>query len=233
MSVRLSTGSPRACSGLNNGPGASHSISRRCAREIGRGTIAADDLCETEVENLHRSVRRDLDVRGLQVAVDDPLFMRDFEGLGDLPRDIQHLSERKSAALLMQIRRVRERVCERGALDELENQEANVVGFLEAVDRADVGMVERREHSRFAFEARQSIGMPGERRWQNLDGDIAPELRIVRTVDFAHAARAEQRVQAIPAKQLPGHVRQRVRSIGGELERRCREKSVVRRLVQQ
>ena len=106
----------------------------------------------------------------------------------------------------MQIRRVRELLCERAALDELENQEANAVSFLEAVDRADVGMVQRREHPRFALEARESIGMPGERRRQNLDRDIAPELRVVRTVHFAHAARAEQRVQAIPADRLAGHV---------------------------
>ena len=76
------------------GPARLTPSSDRCAREVGRRTIAADNLCETEVENLHGSVRRNLDVRGLQVAVDDPLFMRDFEGLGDLPRDTQHLCER-------------------------------------------------------------------------------------------------------------------------------------------
>ena len=106
----------------------------------------------------------------------------------------------------MQIRRLRERVRERGALDELENQEANVVRFLEAVDRADVGMVERREHPRFAREAGESIGMARERGWQDLDRDVAPKFRVVRTVHFAHAARAQQRVQAIPTDRLAGHV---------------------------
>ena len=106
----------------------------------------------------------------------------------------------------MQIRRVRELLCERAALDEFENQEANAVSFLEAVDCADIGLVQRREHPRFAFEARESIGMPGELGWQNLDRDIAPELRVVRTVHFAHAARAKQRVQAIPTDRLAGHV---------------------------
>ena len=43
------------------------------------------------------AVRRDLDVGGLQVAVDDPLFVRDLERLGDLPRDGQRFAE--SAAL--------------------------------------------------------------------------------------------------------------------------------------
>ena len=41
---------------------------------------------------------RDLDVRGLQVAVDDALLVRGFERLGDLPRDRQRLVERDRAA---------------------------------------------------------------------------------------------------------------------------------------
>ena len=65
-----------------------------------RRAVAADRLGEAEVEDLHGSVRRDLDVRGLQVAVDDALVVRDFEGLGDLPRDAQYLCERQSATVL-------------------------------------------------------------------------------------------------------------------------------------
>ena len=67
-------------------------------------------------------------------------------------------------------------------------------------------MVQRREHPRFALEAGEPIGIARERGWQNLDRDVAPELRVVRTVHFAHAARAEQRVQAIPTDRLACHV---------------------------
>ena len=34
----------------------------------------------------------------------------------------------------------------------------------EAVDRADVRMIQRRQHPRFALEAREPIGIGGERR---------------------------------------------------------------------
>ena len=54
------------------------------------------------------------------------------------------------------------------------------------------------------------------------------ELAVVRTVHFAHPARAEQRVQAIPAERLAGHVRQRVRHARGEVCRRCRIIKAVR-----
>jgi hypothetical protein len=42
---------------------------------------------ETEVEHLHDPARRDHDVRGLQVAMDDAALVRDFERLRDLLRD--------------------------------------------------------------------------------------------------------------------------------------------------
>ena len=51
---------------------------------------------------------------------------------------------------------------QRLALDQLEDQRAHAVGLLEAVDRGDVGMIERREHARLALEARQPIGVGGE-----------------------------------------------------------------------
>ena len=42
---------------------------------------------ETEIEHLDGAVRTELDVRGLQVAMDDPLRMRRVERVGDLARD--------------------------------------------------------------------------------------------------------------------------------------------------
>ena len=64
-------------------------------REIGRRRVGARRLREPEVEHLHHAVRRDLDVRGLQVAVDDPFFVRGLERLGDLARDRQRFGDRQ------------------------------------------------------------------------------------------------------------------------------------------
>ena len=100
----------------------------------------------------------------------------------------------------MRTRRLRELVRERLALDELENQEADAVRFLDAVDPADVGVIQRGEHPRLALEAREPIRMARERARQDLDRDVAPELRVVRPVHLAHAAGAEQRLQLISAK---------------------------------
>ena len=51
-------------------------------------------LRQTEVEDLHDPVGRDLDIGGLQIAVDDALLVRRVERFGDLPRDGQRLVER-------------------------------------------------------------------------------------------------------------------------------------------
>ena len=51
-------------------------------------------LGEAEVEHLHRAVGPHLDIRGLEIAVDDPLLVRRFERLRDLLRDGQCLVDR-------------------------------------------------------------------------------------------------------------------------------------------
>ena len=49
-------------------------------------------------------------------------------------------------------------------------------------------MIERREELRFAPEARQPIGVDCKGSGKNLQRDVAPERRVARTIDLAHAA---------------------------------------------
>ena len=52
-------------------------------------------------------------------------------------------------------------------------------------------MVQRREDLRFALEPRQALGIVRERVGQDLDRDVAIELRVAGPIDLAHAAGAE------------------------------------------
>ena len=52
-------------------------------------------------------------------------------------------------------------------------------------------MRERGDGLRLALEARAAIRIVGERRRQDLDGDVAVEPRIAGAIDLAHAARAD------------------------------------------
>ena len=79
------------------------------------------------------------------------------------------------------------------ALDQLHHDRADAVAVLQAVDRRDVGMVQRRQHLGFALEARQALGIGGERRRQDLDRHLALEPRVGGAIDLAHTAGAERR----------------------------------------
>ncbi len=72
--------------------------------------------------------------------MDDPLLVRGFERLGDLLRDGQRFIERDRAA--------RDALRQIVALDEFHHERGDACAFLEAVDRGDVRMIERRERLR-------------------------------------------------------------------------------------
>jgi hypothetical protein len=77
------------------------------------------------------------------------------------------------------------------ARHELEHEAPDSVGLLEAVDRADLRVIERGQHTRFAFEACQPVGIVGERPRQNLDRDGASELRVSGAIYLPHTPDAD------------------------------------------
>ena len=70
-------------------------------------------------------------------------------------------------------------------------------GLFEAVDRGDVGMIQRRQHFRFALKTREPLGIMRDRFRQNFDGHVAPELGVMRLIHLAHAARANLRADFV------------------------------------
>ena len=135
--------------------------------------------------------------------MDDAVIVRRFERFGDLPRDGQNLVERQRAA--------RDQHRQIVALDQLHHERADRLRFLDAVDRADVGMIQRRECLRFAREARQAIGIARHGLRQDLQRDLAIQLRVARAIDLAHAAGAKEREDFVGtepgARSQPGKYR--------------------------
>ena len=85
-----------------------------------------------------------------------------------------------------------------------------LIRFANLVNRDDVRMIERRGGARFALESRASIGIGGERLRQNLDRDVASELRVSRAIHVAHSTGADERSDLVGSKALAGE-RRRVR----------------------
>ena len=123
--------------------------------------------------------------------MDDALLVRGFKGLCDLPRDGQRLGDRDRSAA-----DVRGEIF---TLDEFHHESARARAgrsadrrnFLSAVNGRDVRMIQRRERLRFASEPRQPLRIIRKRRRQNLDGDVAIELRVTSAEHFAHTARPD------------------------------------------
>jgi hypothetical protein len=61
-------------------------------------------------------------------------------------------------------------------------------------------MVERGEHLRLAFEARKPVGIERVALRQDLQRDVAIELRVTRAIHLAHPARTNRRKYFVRAE---------------------------------
>ena len=147
-------------------------------------TLGLQGFRETEVEHLDLAFRRDLDIGRLQIAMNNALLVCRFNRVCNLQRKPDGLGHSKRATL--------DHVGQRVALDQFENEEPHPGRDLQAVDRSDVRMIQRREDLGFPFKACQSIGIVGKLAGQRLDSHVAPEARIGRTPHLAHAAFSEK-----------------------------------------
>jgi hypothetical protein len=76
--------------------------------------------------------------------------------------------------------------------------------------RTDVRVVQRRQQSGFALEARHSIDVRHEPRWKDFERDIAAKFRVTRAIDDAHAAGAKQRQNFVGAYLPPDQIDSRM-----------------------
>ena len=81
--------------------------------------------------------------------MDDAALVRRIERVSDLPREGERIVNRH--------RTLAQTLGQRVALNELQNQRRLPGVVFDAVDRADVRMVERGEYPRLAFEAREAF----------------------------------------------------------------------------
>jgi hypothetical protein len=154
-----------------------HRVCTRPGRRIHR-------FREPEVEHLHRAVVANLDVRGLEIAMDDALLVRGLEGRGGLLRDRHRVGQRHRAA-----RDVHGQIL---AFDEFHDQGARAPRLLDAVDGRDVRMIQRRQRFRFALKAREPVRVLCKDLRKDLDRDVAAQPRVGRAIDLAHAAGANR-----------------------------------------
>jgi len=122
-----------------------------------------------------------LEVRRLQIAVDDAVFVRVLQGVGNLPGDRQRFVER-DRPLCDPVRQCR-------TFDEFHDER---LALRKPVDRRDVRMIERGEHLCFTLEARKPLGICSVEIRQHLQRHVAMQAAVVRPIHLAHASYADQ-----------------------------------------
>ena len=118
--------------------------------------------------------------------MDHPGLMSSLQGLGDLLRYWQGLVQWDLA--------LGNPVGEGRAFDQLQDECAAALDFVvfNAVDGGDVRVVEAGEDVRFPLEPGEPIGVRCEGVGEDLQGDIAAQLRIGGAIDLSHAPLADK-----------------------------------------
>ncbi len=145
----------------------------------GLGHVRRSLVNQTEVENLHLSVLADMDVRWLQVAMDDSPGVREAEAVRDLLHDAEDLIHGDGRAALDELLQVL-------ALEQLHHHVEVPLLFDEVIDGDDIGVVEPGGVSRLALEALHEIGVGAESLGDDLDRDVTVQDGIVAFVDLTH-----------------------------------------------
>ena len=156
----------------------------------------AGRLGQAEVDHLGDRlavVALDQDVRGLEVAVDDPLLVRVLHRRADLAEQGQPLGEAQPVLVAV--------VGQRDALDQLHDEEgAAGVGGAGVEDLGDVGVVHQGQGLPLGLEPGQDgprvhAGLDELQRHLALDG-----LGLLGEVDGAHAPLADLLAELVPAR---------------------------------
>ena len=136
---------------------------------------------DAEIEHLDAPFASHHDVVGLDVAMRDADRMRGRQRIGDLRADLRHFPNGDAQA------------AQRRPLYELGDEIGDPVVGADVEERKDIGMIESGDVARFLFEPGEARGISGQVWRQDFQRDLAPEARVARAVDGAHASRPERR----------------------------------------
>ncbi len=139
--------------------------------------------------------------------MDDPARMRGVERVGDFEAEVEDALERQRAAPDFLLERV--------AVEQFHHDEPLPGVFAHVVDRADVGVIERRGEARLTLESIERLRVGGELGRQELERDLTPQSGVFRAVNHPHAPAAEAIENPVMADDGPYHGNARDHPISG------------------
>ena len=171
--------------GADGGAGAgeeeSFGVANRLATQA--SMMFGEKLGETKIEDFDGAAFGDENVGGLDVAMEDALFVGGVESVGELDADVDGARNGKGAG--------GDEFVEGLAFEQLHSDECSAIVFFDGVNRANAGMIERGSRAGFTEETLEGlfVAMRGLRK--KLQGHTAAELGVFGFVDDAHAAAAK------------------------------------------
>jgi hypothetical protein len=166
-----------------------------------RCVVVALDPCEPEVQQDRPAFGIDLDVPGLDVAVQDAGFVCGMQRAGDAldqQQERRQLARRRRRARRRLVARARQARLQRLALDVAHRQERCLAVELRLQHAAQGWVVEPRDRLRLPLEAAQCCGgRRGAPAGQELERDESSHARVLREVDRSLAAAAELAQQPV------------------------------------
>ncbi len=150
-------------------------------RDAGRSRRARD----AEIGDARFAVFGHQHVRGFQVAVDDAALMRGRKAERELAHDLDRIFGRQDAFRI-------EQPLQRLARHEIHADQPDLAMPHEIVDAHDVRARHLPRQQQLLAETLERVGPAGELGPQQFQRDIDIELHVVRVIDDAHAAHAEQ-----------------------------------------
>ncbi len=155
------------------------------------------ELRQAEVEHLHLPGRRHENVGRLDVAMHDSLGVRRHQCIRDLHPHVEHFLQHHGMS--------RDVLLQAFAVELLHHDERVPVIVFNTVDGADIGMVQLRGCPRLAGKALQRFGIAGQIFWDELQGDVPPQLEVLALVDNAHTTAPKLAKDAVMGYLLADH----------------------------
>lgn len=141
--------------------------------------------------------RRNEDVGGFDIAMQDAAGVRSVERIGDLNRHLQQLGNRQWFAA--------DAFVEWLPLEQFHGNELHPVVLVDLVDSADVRVIQGRRGARLTPKSIDGLSIAGVVYRQKLERDLPGQLDVFRPVDHTHAARAKPFEDAMMRNYLPNH----------------------------
>ncbi len=164
------------------------------SRDLGRVAPLVGEIRETKVRDAGATSSVDQDVGRLQIAMQNAAVVCRRETGAELACELERLVRWQPANAPQQRREIL-------AVDVLHREEVLAADFADVVDAAHVRMGDLPREPDFLMEARQPVGAMRDILRQELERDGLSKLQVFSSIDFAHAAAAQQSDDAVAAGQ--------------------------------